>query len=102
VSSAETKGPPGVASSLRVARPLYWRMGCRVSVIEVKEILRLWLERPLAAGRNEVSGADRKTVRRYADTARSSGLDRDGGVGQLTDELLAMVIVGVRPQRRGR
>jgi hypothetical protein len=38
-------------------------------------------------------------VRRYVDRARAGGLDRDGGDGQLTDELLAAVIAGVRPHR---
>nr|WP_156406707.1 helix-turn-helix domain-containing protein [Mycobacterium haemophilum] len=42
-----------------------------VSVIEIREILRLWL-----AGRGlreiaRMSGADRKTVRRYMDRARA-------------------------------
>ncbi len=70
-----------------------------VSVIEIREILRLWLQ---GRGLREVarlSGADRKTVRRYVDRARSCGLDRDGGACQLTDELLATVITGVRPSR---
>jgi transposase len=70
-----------------------------VSVIEVREILRLWLE---GRGLREVarlSGTDRKTVRRYVDRARACGFDRDGGVCQLTDELLASVIAGVRPSR---
>src|SRR5262245_38269772 len=58
-----------------------------VSVIEVRAILRLWL-----AGRGlrevaRLSGADRKTVRRYVDRARAGGLDRDGDACQLTDEL---------------
>jgi transposase len=70
-----------------------------VSVIEIREILRLWLE---GRGLREVarlSGTDRKTVRRYVDRARACGLDRDGDVCQLTDELLAAVIAGVRPSR---
>jgi len=70
-----------------------------VSVIEIREILRLWLE---GRGLREVarlSGTDRKTVRRYVDRARACGFDRDGGVCQLTDELLAAVIAGVRPSR---
>ena len=60
---------------------------------------RLWLESRSLRDVTRLLGADRKTVRRYVDTARSCGLDRDGGLGQLTDELLAVVIVGVRPQR---
>jgi transposase len=70
-----------------------------VSVIEIVEILRLWLQ---GLGLREVarlSGADRKTVRRYVDRARACGLDRDGGDGQLTDELIAAVIAGARPSR---
>jgi transposase len=70
-----------------------------VSVIEIVEMLRLWLQ---GLGLREVarlSGTDRKTVRRYVDRARACGLDRDGGAGQLTDELMATVIAGVRPSR---
>jgi transposase len=70
-----------------------------VSVIEIREILRLWLE---GRGYREVarlSGTDRKTVRRYVDRARACGMDRDGGACQLTDELLAAVIAEVRPSR---
>ncbi|BBZ18820.1 hypothetical protein MGAD_31550 [Mycolicibacterium gadium] len=65
-----------------------------VSVIEIVEMLRLWLQ---GLGLREVarlSGTDRKTVRRYVDRARACGLDRDGGDGQLTDELIAAVIAG--------
>ena len=68
-------------------------------MIEVREMLRLWLE---GRGFREVarlSGTDRKTVRRYVDWARACGLDRDGEACQLTDELLAAVIAGVRPSR---
>jgi transposase len=70
-----------------------------VSVIEIVEMLRLWLQ---GLGLREVarlSGTDRKTVRRYVDRARACGLDRDGGAAQLTDELVAAVIAGVRPCR---
>ena len=59
-----------------------------VSVIEIVEMLRLWLQ---GLGLREVarlSGTDRKTVRRYVDRARACGLDRDGGDFQLTDELM--------------
>jgi hypothetical protein len=44
-----------------VARPLYWPMSYRVSVIEIVEMLRLWLQ---GLGLREVarlSGTDRKT-----------------------------------------
>jgi len=68
-------------------------------VIEIREMLRLWLQ---GCGLREVarlSGTDRKTVRRYVDRARSCGLDRDGDAAQLTDELVAAVITGVRSKR---
>ena len=68
-------------------------------MIEIVEMLRLWLQ---GLGLREVarlSGSDRKTVRRYVDRARACGLDRDGGDCQLTDELVAAVIAGVRPSR---
>jgi hypothetical protein len=36
----------------------------------------------------ERAGVDRKTARRYAQAAEAAGLVRDGGVDQLTDELV--------------
>jgi len=71
-----------------------------IAVIEIKEVLRLWLQgrqglRPIA----DHVGADRKTVRRYIEAARAAGLVRDGGEGQLTDELLGAVVEAVRPER---
>lgn len=71
-----------------------------ITVIEIKEVLRLWLQgghglRPIA----ELVGVDRKTVRRYIKAAQAAGLVRDGGEGQLTDELLGAVIEAVRPER---
>ncbi|MFI6778856.1 IS21 family transposase [Nocardia sp. NPDC050412] len=70
-----------------------------VSVIEIREMLRLWLQ---GRGLREVarlSGTDRKTVRRYVERAQSCGVDRDDGAEQLTDELLMTVIAGVRRSR---
>lgn len=68
-------------------------------MIEVKEILRLWLDGRSQRDVSKLSGADRKTVRRYVETARACGVDRDGEAAQLTDELLAAVVSGARPQR---
>ena len=70
-----------------------------VSVIEVIEVLRCWMS---GAGFRRVAtlaGVDRKTVRRYVDAAVAAGLDRDGGVEQLTDELIGAVVAAVRPDR---
>jgi transposase len=71
-----------------------------VRVHEVREVLRHWLGnelglRPIA----ERAGVDRKTARRYVDAAVAVGLARDGGEGQLSDELIGAVIAAVRPER---
>jgi len=70
-----------------------------VSVIEVREALRAWL-----AGKSErvvarQAGVDRKTGKRYVTAAVAAGLLRDGGEGQLTDELIGQVVSVVRPVR---
>ena len=70
-----------------------------VSVVQVREALRRWLhgdgERPIARG----VGIDRKTARRYVTAAVELGVHRDGGEGQLTDELIGQVLERVRPHR---
>ena len=70
-----------------------------VSVIEIREVLRAWLagksERAVAAQ----AGVDRKTSRRYVMAAVAAGLSREGGEGQLTDELIGQVVSVVRPVR---
>jgi hypothetical protein len=70
-----------------------------VSVIEVKEILRLWLDGHSLRKVTTLAGVDRKTVRRYVEAAQAAGLNRDGGGDQLGDELLGQVIAAVRPER---
>ena len=60
-------------------------------MIEVKEILRLWLAGHSLREVTTLAGADRKTVRRYLRAARDAGLLREGGAGQLSDELLGVV-----------
>ena len=72
-----------------------------VSVIEIREVLRSWLA---GAGLRTVAaqaGVDRKTARRYVAAAEQAGLARDGGPGQLTDELVGQVAEVVRPVRPG-
>lgn len=70
-----------------------------VLVTEVREVLRAWLagqgKRP-AARRAQVNV---KTAQRYIAAAQAAGLSRGGGEGQLTDELLGMVVAAVRPAR---
>ena len=75
-------------------------MGFReVSVVEVREVLRAWLEgkglRKVAAR----AGVDRKTARRYVDAAQAAGLTREAGPDAVSDELVGLVVGAVRPAR---
>lgn len=75
-------------------------MGFReVSVVEIREVLRAWLD---GAGLRTVAaraGVDRKTARRYVEAAQAAGLERTAGVGAIDDELIAAVVTAVRPVR---
>jgi transposase len=70
-----------------------------VHVIEIREVLRGWLAggglRTVAAQ----AGVDRKTARRYVQAAQQAGVVRDGGPGQVSDEVIAAVVSAVRPVR---
>ena len=46
-----------------------------------------------------LAGVDRKTARGYTNAAVAAGLDRDGDLDQLTDELIGAVVEAVRPDR---
>ena len=73
-----------------------------VRVYEVREVLRLWLAGEGLRSVERLSQVDRKTVRRYVDAAVGLGLDRDGGDGgveQLTDVFIGLVVEAVRPHR---
>jgi transposase len=72
-----------------------------VDVIEVREVLRAWLAGQGLRTVAQRAGVDRKTARRYVQAAEAAGLVREGGVGQLSDELIGEVIVQVRPARSG-
>jgi transposase len=71
-------------------------------VFEVREVLRLWLGgrsyRAIAA----LMRPDRKTVTRVIEAAVGLGLDRAGGVGQLDDVFLGLVMAAVRQGRPDR
>jgi transposase len=72
-----------------------------VAVTEIREVLRSWLS---GVGLRQVAaqaGVDRKTARRYVRAAVDAGLARDGGLGQLSDELVGQVAQVVRPVRPG-
>ncbi len=75
-------------------------MGFReVSVVEVREVLRGWLEGVGLRKVAERAGVDRKTARRYVVAAETAGLRRDDGVEALSDELIGSVVAVVRPAR---
>ena len=68
---------------------------------EIREVLRAWLSGAGLRRVAEQAGVDRKTARRYVEAAVEAGLARDGGAGQLTDELVGQVAQVVRPARPG-
>ena len=70
-----------------------------VGVFQVREVLRLWLRGEGIRSTERLAGVDRKTVRRYVAAAVELGLVRDGGEGQLNDELVGSVVEAVRPHR---
>ena len=75
-------------------------MGFReVSVVEVFEVLRWWLEGLGLRTIGQRAGLDRKTVRRYVTAAQAAGLSREAGVEALTDALVGQVLEAVRPVR---
>lgn len=75
-----------------------------VGMIEVKEVLRQWLE---GAGKKTVArrvGVDAKTARRYIAVAEDCGLERSSGVAGLTEEMLGRIVLeleGWRQRERG-
>jgi transposase len=71
-----------------------------VSVVGIKEVLRLWL---MGRGQRAIATAaqvDRKTVRRYIAAAQAAGLTQQDDPEAITDELLGSVAEAVRPGRR--
>ncbi len=70
-----------------------------VRVNEIREVLRAWLGGAGLRTAAERAGVDRKTARRYVEAGEAAGLLRDGGEGQLTDELIGAVVAAVRPAR---
>jgi len=70
-----------------------------VSVVEVREVLRAWLEGHGLRKVAERAGVDRKTARRYVAAAEAAGLTREAGVDAVTDEVVGLVVDAVRPER---
>lgn len=59
-----------------------------VSVVEIREVLRAWLDGAGLRTVGERAGVDRKTARRYVQAVEAAGLVRDAGAGATTDELV--------------
>jgi hypothetical protein len=70
----------------------------KIAVTELREVLRAWLAGAGLRKVAEQAGVDRKTARRYVQAAEEAGLVRNGGAGQLTDELTGLP---GRPRRGG-
>ncbi|WP_460835645.1 Mu transposase domain-containing protein [Nocardioides hungaricus] len=68
-------------------------------MVEVREVLRAWLEGHGLRKVGERAGVDRKTARRYVEAAQAAGLTRDAGAGAVSDELVGAVVEAVRPAR---
>ena len=66
-----------------------------VSVVVIREILRLWLGGHGYRSIARLALVDRKSARRYVAAAIAAGLDRERGEDQLTDELVAAVVGAV-------
>jgi hypothetical protein len=67
-----------------------------VSVVEVKEVLLLWLGGQAKKSIARQTGLDPKTVRSYVAAAESAGLRR-GAAGSLSEELLAKTLEMLKP-----
>jgi transposase len=75
-------------------------MGYReVSVVEIREVLRRWLRGEGLRAIDRNMGVDRKTVRRYVEAAKAVGVVAGGDESQLSDGVIGLVCLAVRPDR---
>jgi len=68
-----------------------------VTMLEVKELLRLWLLGVPKKRIAEQLGFDVKTVRRYLAVARGRGVDQAHGLAALDEDLVAAVVAATQP-----
>jgi hypothetical protein len=68
-----------------------------VTMLEVKEVLRLWLLRVPNKQIGKQLGFDVKTVRRYLGAAKARGVEQAHGLDALDDELVAAVVAATQP-----
>ena len=66
-------------------------------VLEIKEVLRLWMHGHGHRTVARMTTVDRKAVRRYIEAAQVLGLSQDEGGRLLDDDLLVDVVNAVRP-----
>ncbi len=71
-----------------------------VSVVEVRELLRLWLQGKSLRTIGRLAGVHRHTVAAYVEAARVAGLERADDDAAITEELIGTVVAAVRPVRR--
>jgi transposase len=71
-------------------------------MMEVREVLRLWLRGLGYRGVARVLGVDRKTVRRYVVAAQRAGLEAGAAERTLSDEFLGQVAEQLRTGRPAR
>lgn len=67
--------------------------------VQIREVLRCWLAGDGPRTAAERAGVGRKTARRYVEAGQATGLVRDGGQCQLSDELIGAVVAAVHPAR---
>ena len=72
-----------------------------VHVIQIREVLRLWLSKRGIREIARIGPAERKTVRRYVSAASSLGLAPGQSPDVLTDEILGQIVNLVRPRGPG-
>ena len=75
-----------------------------VTMLEVKEVLRLWREGAPTKRLAAHLGLDPKTVRRYLGAAAAAGVPAEGGAptdDEVRDVLLALQPAGGRPRGDG-
>ena len=66
-------------------------------MVEVKEVLRLWMSGAVKKAIAKQVGLDPKTVRSYIAAAEAAGLLRSEAGGGVSDELLAKTLTELRP-----
>lgn len=72
-----------------------------VAVIEIREVLRGWLDGGGLRTIADRAGVDRKTARRYVQAAQAAGLAREAGLAAVDDTLIGAVVEQVRPAGPG-